>query len=57
VDLWTFPHVEWPWRRLAAAALAEGRIPWWNPYLSLGAPLAGQLEAALEAAGASGARA
>jgi hypothetical protein len=43
-DLWTFPHVEWPWRRLEAAALAAGRIPWWNPYLSLGAPLAGQLE-------------
>jgi hypothetical protein len=37
----------YPYRDFAAAALREGRIPFWNPYLFSGAPLLANTQAAV----------
>ena len=43
-DLYAF---HWPLRHHTAAALIEGRLPFWNPYIMLGVPHAANPQAAL----------
>ena len=43
-DNFTFPHVDWPWRLVAAHEIANNGLPLWNPYASLGIPFAAQYE-------------
>lgn len=43
-DLYAY---HWPLRHLTAAALAEGRLPFWNPYMTLGVPHAANPQIAL----------
>ena len=43
-DLYTY---HWPLRHHTAAALIEGRLPFWNPYVMLGVPHAANPQAAL----------
>ena len=43
-DLFTY---HWPLRALTAAALAEGRLPFWNPWVLLGVPHAANPQAVL----------
>ncbi len=43
-DVWTYFT---PYRDFAAAALREGRLPLWNPYLFLGAPFLANSQAAV----------
>ena len=43
-DLYAY---HWPLRHLTAAALIEGRLPFWNPYIMLGVPHAANSQAAL----------
>lgn len=44
VDNFSFPHVDWPWRKVARHFLELGEIPLWNPYASLGLPFVPQYE-------------
>jgi len=37
-------YINHPWRALAAQELAAGRLPLWDPYASLGLPLAANLQ-------------
>lgn len=43
-DLYAY---HWPLRHHTAAALIEGRLPFWNPYIMLGVPHAANPQAAL----------
>lgn len=36
-----------PWRRFALGELAEGRFPWWNPYVFCGTPFAANIQTSL----------
>ncbi len=43
-DNFSFPHVDWPWRIVAAHLLKGGELPLWNPYSSLGLPFPAQYQ-------------
>jgi hypothetical protein len=58
VSVWAYPGraffnhgdlyaYHWPLRHHTAAALIEGRLPFWNPYIMLGVPHAANPQAAL----------
>ncbi len=36
-----------PWRQFALQELSEGRMPWWNPHVFCGAPLAANIQTSL----------
>lgn len=40
-------HYFYPYREMAAAALRDGHIPLWNPYIFLGAPFLANIQAAV----------
>ncbi len=45
---WGLPALQfYPWREFAAAELASGRLPLWNPYNGAGAPLLANYQSAI----------
>lgn len=44
VDNYSFPNFDWPNREVARRSVAAHEFPLWNPYSSLGYPLAGQTQ-------------
>lgn len=44
VDNFSFPHVDWPWRKVSRHFIELGEFPLWNPYSSLGLPFVPQYE-------------
>jgi len=44
LDVFSFVHVDWPWRVLEANQLRQGHLPTWNSYSSLGLPFAAQYQ-------------
>src|SRR5258707_10339005 len=45
---WGLPSLQfYPWREFAISEFAQGRIPLWNPYNGMGAPLLANYQSAL----------
>src|SRR5258706_5796881 len=48
VLFWGLPSLQfYPWREFAMSELAQGRLPFWNPYNGAGAPLLANYQSAL----------